>query len=319
VNESVAPVEPAGEEVVSLYRIMRVALWTEIPVSVLLIVVGTLSGSSAVLVMTLQAVVDICVQLFELYAIRQTIRRDVEAFPYGAGKLENFGAFLWAVLTIPAAVFVLVTSGLKLWQPDAVAYGLSTLAIAVSATRLVLLWVFTARLRRRLKTPSPVLVSFLADTKIDTLSSLGVLLSFAIAVGLLAAGLPALGDRVDPGVALLIGAYQLAVGVTILRGNFRSLMDLPLSVVDQLTVMRVLADHHRDFEHIGMVSTRSHGNEKYVEVELAFADDTPVPEIARLSQRIEASLGHWIDELRFRLAPVTRIEHDPLDAVGDDE
>ena len=306
------------QEVLRLYRLMRLAFWSGVPVSVLFVVIGAVSGSSAIIVMMLQGVVDVCVQLFELYAIRQVIRHDVESFPYGAGKLENFGAFLWAVLTIPAAVYVLLTAALRLWHPGEVAYDLSIIAVVVSSARLTTLWVLTSRLRRRLANPSPVLVSFRADTVIDSLSNYGVLLSFGLALLLLWIELPALGDRVDPAVALMIGAYQLVVGVTILRGNFRSLMDLPLPVIDQLTVMRVLAEHHREFERIGMVSTRSLGNERHVEVELAFAGDTPVRRVDETARRVARSLGERIDELRFRLAPVTRIEHDPLDDVEED-
>jgi divalent metal cation (Fe/Co/Zn/Cd) transporter len=284
---------------------MRWGFYSNLPVAALLIFVGATAGSSAIVVMMLQNVVDVIVQLFELYAIRQVIARDAEAFPYGAGKLENFAAFLWAVLTIPAAVYVLVTAAGELVAPDTVQYGVTIVAILVSATRLTILYVALQRVQRRMGASSPVLVAYQADTLVDMLSNWGVVLSLAAALALVSAGAAGVGDRVDPAVALVVAVYQLTLGGRIMLGNYRALMDLPLPVVEQLTVMRALAERHAAFEHIGAVETRVSGDDRIVDVELQFAPGTTIGHVEDVARSLRCDLGRRLGDLELRVAPRT--------------
>jgi divalent metal cation (Fe/Co/Zn/Cd) transporter len=295
---------------------MRWGFWSNIPVAGLLLVVGASAGSSAIVVMMLQNVVDVIVQLFELYAIRQVIARDAEAFPYGAGKLENFAAFLWAVLTIPAALYVLAIAADDLWTPDSVQYGVTILAILVSAARLTVLYVALRKVRSRMGASSPVLTAYQADTKIDMLSNWGVVLSLGAAFGLVAAGAESAGYRVDPAVAIVVAVYSLVLGGRILLGNFRALMDLPLPVVEQLTVMRALAERHAAFEHIGAVETRVSGDERLVDVELQFAPGTTIADVEEVARGLREDLGPRLGDLEVRVAPRTNVLS--VDVVGGD-
>ena len=302
---AVAP--SAGDDVRALYRVMLWGFWSGLPVAALLIVIGVTARSSAVTVMMLQNVVDVIVQLFELYAIRQVIARDAEAFPYGAGKLENFAAFLWAVLTIPAAVYVLVTAFGDLIAPDHIQFGLTIVAIAVSATRLTILYVALKRVRRRMGASSPVLAAYVADTMIDMLSNWGVIVSLVAAFALVAASMGAVGDRIDPAVASVIALYQLSLGAGILLGNFRALMDLPLPVVEQLTVMRALAERHAEFEHIGAIETRVSGDDRMVDVELQFLPGTALEYVEDVAAELRDDLSRRLEGLELRVAPRLRL------------
>lgn len=300
----------AGDDTRALYRVMRWGFWSNLPVTGLLVYVSLTASSSAVLIMMLQAVVDVIVQLFELYALRQVIARDAEEFPYGAGKLENFAAFVWSVLTVPAAVYVLYGAGLDLARPSGVVLDLTLVGVAVSATRLTVLWAALRRLMRRVSRPSPVLASYKADTVIDACSNYGVMLALVAGGVLVEVGLPGLGDRADPAIAALIGVYQLVVGASILWANFRSLMDLPLPVVDQLGLMRVLAARHREFGDIGVVYTRQSGAERQVEVELSFAGDVSLVQAGTVAARLRDDLvALWGEGVRFRLAPGPPCRH----------
>jgi divalent metal cation (Fe/Co/Zn/Cd) transporter len=307
-----------GDDVRALYRVMRWGFWSNLPVVALLIGVGATASSSAILVMMLQNVVDVIVQLFELYAIRQVIARDAEAFPYGAGKLENFAAFLWAVLTIPAAIYVLATAAGDLVTPDAVEYGVTILAILVSATRLTVLFVALRRVRERMGASSPVLEAYQADTLIDMLSNWGVVLSLAAGLALVSAGVASVGDRLDPAVAIMVAVYQLGLGGRIMLGNFRALMDLPLPVVEQLTVMRALAERHAAFEHIGAVETRVSGDDRIVDVELQFAPGTSIAHVEGVARGLRADLGPRLGGLEVRVAPRTQVLSAELSRAGAD-
>lgn len=53
--------------------------------------------------------------------------------------------------------------------------------------------------------------------------------------------LPAVGERAAPAVALVIACQMVWIGVSLVRHDLRSLMDLPLSDNEQLRVMRAAA------------------------------------------------------------------------------
>lgn len=74
-------------------RLFSIMLWgylTGIPGIVMFVVTALLSGSAAIGVYALQYPIDLAVQTFALYAIRQSIGRNIFRYPYGLGKLENF-------------------------------------------------------------------------------------------------------------------------------------------------------------------------------------------------------------------------------------
>ena len=138
-----------------------------------------------------------------------------------------------------------------------------------------------------------------------------MLVSFVLGGILVRLGLPAIGDRVDPLVALLTASYMAWVGVSLVRHNLRSLMDLPLSEKEQLTIMRVLAGHYADYDAVGTLYTRSSGNRRFVEVELGFRDEQTVGHVRGLSCRMEAALTAELPGLDFRIVPIA-------DATGHD-
>ena len=84
-------------------------LWgyvTLFPLMALFIVTAVLANSSSVLVYSVNFAITIVVQSFSIYAIRQVMRENTFRFPYGAGKLENFAAFLGGVLNVPSGIYV---------------------------------------------------------------------------------------------------------------------------------------------------------------------------------------------------------------------
>ncbi len=300
------PAPPANAGLSDDRRFYRVMLWgyvTLFPLMALFIVTAVLANSSAVFVYSVNFAITVAVQSFSLYAIRQVMRENTFRFPYGAGKLENFAAFLGGVLNVPSGIYVAYAASLRLIDPEHVSYGLSMIPIAVEAARMVVLYVSVSRLARRTRDPSPLLHAYLLDYRVNVLSDCGVLVAFAAGWLLVHNGLQTLGDRLDPLVALAIAAYMIWVGVILVRRNFRALMDLPLPEEEQLRVMKVLAAHYADFEAIGTLYTRSSGKQRFVEIELAFPGTRTLDEIGALGAHMEEALAADVPELTFRVIP----------------
>ena len=307
VDRRERPAAPPSADLGDDRRFYRVMLWgyvTLFPLMILFVAVAVIANSSAVFVYSVNFAITIAVQGFSIYAMRQVMRENPFRFPYGAGKLENFAAFLGGVLNVPSGIYVACAASLRLIDPEHVGYGLSMIPIAVEAARMVVLYASVSRLARRTRDPAPLLQAYLLDWRVNVLSDCGVLVAFAAGWLLVVNGMETLGDRLDPLIALAISVYMIWVGVILVRRNFRALMDLPLPEEEQLRVMKVLAAHYADFEAIGTLYTRSSGKRRFVEIELAFAGERTLDELMALSAHMEEALAAGVPELTFRVIPV---------------
>ncbi len=292
------------QESVSLYKLLRWGLAIEVPIVVMMVTSAMLTGSAALIAMAAQSGIALVINAFAVYAMRQVLRENAYTHPYGAGKLENFSAFLCGVLYIPSGAYVLFDSVERLIHAPEVGYLLGLIPVSITCLTGTVLFVFASRLRRGTRNPSPLLVSYRADYLIGMLTDGGVIIAFVLATVLIGLGLPAIGDRVDPTVALVIALYMLWVGVSLVRHNFRALMDLPLAEEEQLTITRVLAAHYADYDLVGTLYTRSSGKRRFVEIELGFDGEKSVEHVHVLSRHMEKALADELPGLHFRIVPV---------------
>jgi ferrous-iron efflux pump FieF len=289
-------------------RFNRIVLWSFLslfPLTAMFVIMAGVSGSNAVVVYAVIYGISIAVQAFALYAMRQVLRRNPYRFPYGAGKLENFGAFLSGVLYVPSGLYMAYGACLRLLHPGAVAYALAMLPVAIEALRTLALYAITRRLARRELEPPPLVLAYVIGFRVGVLTDGGVLLAFAAGLLLVRMGLAEPGERVDPLVALCVSGYMVWAGTFLVRRNFRALMDLPLPEAEQMRVMKVLAAHYADYEGIGTLYSRSSGKRRFVEIELTFPGTRTLAEITALAARMEGALTTELPELTFRVIPVS--------------
>ncbi len=291
-------------ESVQLYTLLRWGLAVEVPIVIMMVTSAVLAGSAALIAMAAQSGIALVINGFAVYAMRQVMRENAYNFPYGAGKLENFSAFLCGALYVPSGLFILFDSIERLIHAPEVGYLLGLIPVSITFLSGTVLFVFASRLKRRTHNPSPLLISYRADYLIGMLTDGGVIAAFVLATVLIALGEPALGDRIDPAVALAIAVYMLWVGVSLVRHNFRALMDLPLSEDEQLIVTRVLARHYADYDLVGTLYTRSSGKRRFVEIELGFDGEKRVEHVHVLSRHMEQALAAELPGLHFRIVPV---------------
>jgi cation diffusion facilitator family transporter len=291
-----------------LYTLMLWGYFSLFPFTVMFIAMAAVANSSAVIVYTVQSAISITVQTFSIFAIRQVLGANTFRFPYGAGKLEDFSAFLCGVLYVPSGVYMAYDASMRILHPQDVGYVLSMIPIALSATRMVILYIAVRRLARQTRVQSPLLRAYLLDYRVGVLSDAGVLTAFAIGWLLVHSGLVAMGDRVDPIIGLVISLYMIWVGVSLVRRNFSALMDLPLPEDEQLRIMKVLAAHYKEYETIGTLYSRASGKLRFVEIELAFPGESTIARIEALSKEMERSLAEELPGLSFRIIPMGAAE-----------
>ena len=291
-------------ETITLYKLLKWGLAVEVPIVIMMVTSAVVTGSAALVAMAAQSGVALVINGFAVYAMSQVMRENAYNFPYGAGKLENFSAFLCGVLYVPSGLYVLFDSIERLIHAPEVGYLLGLIPVSITFLSGAVLFVFASRLRHRTNNPSPLLISYRADYLIGMLTDGGIIIAFALATVLIDLGEPAIGDRIDPAVALVIALYMLWIGVSLVRHNFRALMDLPLSEEEQLTITRVIGHHYADYDLVGTLYTRSSGTRRFVEVELGFDGEKSVEHVHVLSRHMEKALAEELPGLHFRIVPV---------------
>jgi cation diffusion facilitator family transporter len=293
-----------ADESARLYKLLRWGLIVEIPVVAITSVSAVLASSAALVALAAQSGIALVINAFAVYAMRQVLRHNVYSHPYGAGKLENFSAFLCGVLYIPSGLYVLFDSVERLIHAPEVGYITGLIPVAITFSTGAVFFTLSRRLMRRTADPSPLLIAYKADYFIGMMTDGGVLIAFVVGTLLAGSSLLAVGDRIDPAVAFVMACYMVWVGVDLVRHNFRALMDLPLPEEHQLSITRVLADHYADYDSVGTLYTRTSGNRRFVEVELGFDGERSVEHVHLLSRHMERDLAEQVPGLRFRIVPV---------------
>ena len=297
-----------GEDDHRLYRVIFWGYVSLFPFTALFVVTAVPSHSATLVVYAVLSAIALSVQTFTVYALRQVLRQNEYEFPYGAGKLEDFSAFVCHLLYIPTGLFMAYDAITRIVEPHAVRYAISLIPVLLSACRTTVLYYLSRRLVRSTHLASPILKALGGDYETGALGDIGVIIAFVIGFQLVNSGMTAAGNRVDPVIGLVISLYIVWGGASMLRRNFRSLMDLPLPEDEQIRVMKVLAGHYADYETIGTIYTRASGKLRFVEIEMVFARGRTIEEIDAVSEAMEADLAAELPGLSFRIIAVGALQ-----------
>ena len=317
INNSGTQYPPLANHI-GYQQFFKIMVWEYLimfAMTVFFVKIALLSNASAIWVVAMQYIVSIIVNSFSLYAMRQVLSENVYTFPYGAGKLENFSAFLCGFFYVPFAVYIIYDAIIRLNDAPEVGYLLSQIPVIVSLVSMTVFYQLVKNLTRRLHNPSPLLLAYLLDFRIALMSDIGVLISLTLGWALVKFDLTAIGNRIDPVVSLLIAIYMLWIGSTQVWHNFRALMDLPLSEQEQFAITKVLTRHFADYESIGTLYTRSSGKRCFVEIELGFDPEQTMQHVQELSLKMTLDLTAELPDLTFRIIP---IDSEVLDKSMDD-
>lgn len=291
--------EPLSE----LKKVIDIAFYTLIPLSLLFLITGILSNSIAIQAITFDYGLSFIIQLFAFKSIRTILKTNILKFPYGTGKLENFSSFLYGSLAIPTSLFIIYSSVMRFVAPPSfIFFGIAQVPLIPSLLRSTLL--FRKSLRLMKTSESPMVHSYYVNFKICLMFDIGVLIGISSGLALVTLGHDHIAYLIDPILSMIIAAYMLFCGVTLTAGNFKVLIDFPLPEQDQLKIMGVLAQEYESYENIGNIYTRISGKRRFIEIELYFKENMLLVEIMNLQRRIENRLREHFPDVRFILIPL---------------
>ena len=232
------------------------------------------------------------------WAIRRMARGPGGGFDYGLGKMENLTSLVVGML-MAVCLFIIVGNALRnIVHPAHVA----GIGVQISLASQAVYAVINSRVARRCRQS--------AQAENSPLQAAQARLHFTRAAAnvfiLLSLGLSLLLARydwvryVDPAASLVIAGSILMAALGIFSTSVGDLLDRTLEESDQLLILRELARHFHDYEHLHGIRSRRAGAEVYIDILLEFDPDKKAGEI----QAVAASLRHKI-ESQIRNSHVT--------------
>lgn len=287
-----------------LFKFIAWMVGTSVPVTAMVVLIGVYSGSLTIIAITMDYGLSLCLNIMSLAALGIVLRQNTFKYPYGAGKLENFTAFVYGVCLIPLALAVFTFAVKRYLNPPETINLWLALLFFLALVRLAVFAVWITRLGKRHPRHSPLMQAYYADYRIALVYESAIFA--ALLIGLLVAehGGMKIAVIIDVAVASLIALYYLVIACRLMIRNFRSLIDLPLGEKYQRNILRFLVEEFDAYDDLGKIYTRRSGNEILIQIEMRFAGDTTLARIDALRRRLDSKLRKHDDHIVFHLIPL---------------
>jgi len=146
-------------------RLIDIALYSLLPVTMLFVIVSILTNSLTILNLAIGCGLGIIVRLFAFIAIRAIMNSNIIKFPFGTGKLENFSGFLYGVLVVPSSLYLIYLSVFRIFYPaQTIFFTITQIPMLVSLVRNFYLYILSRKLKKQVY--SPMVDSYFINFKV---------------------------------------------------------------------------------------------------------------------------------------------------------
>lgn len=246
-----------------------------------------LTGSVGILSDAIEGFINLAAATVVLVTLRYVERPPDETHQYGHDKAEYFSSGIEGTLILVASATILWTSARRFLDPQPIEQAGIGLAVATGAS-LINLLVGQIVLRAGKRFDS---ISLEADGQ-HLMSD--VWTSLAVVVGVSAAVLTGI-ERLDPLIAMVLGAKIGWEGIKIFRRSVSGLMDTPIAEEERLKVVEILDSHEQAGFRWHAMRTRRSGGRRFISVHILVPPDWTVQEAHDLSEQLEAEVAQAIN------------------------
>jgi cation diffusion facilitator family transporter len=248
------------------------------------IIVGTLSGSPALVADGIHSVSDLISDLAVLLGSFLSNLPPDKTLPYGYGKFETFATLFIALALLGTGGGIAFSSGISLYHHEIFNPGMPVLVTAlISILAKETIYQLTKTVATRTRSPSVLANAW--HHRSDALSSVAVLIGAA--AGMLGWSH---GDQV---AGVLVG---LMVSVSGFKIGFNAIMDLAEASVDKISLGHIIECLNQEADVLGWheLRTRTVGREVFIDVHVLLEPNLTVNQghiiVDRVQDEIEAKL-----------------------------
>ncbi|APH03118.1 transporter [Janibacter indicus] len=258
-----------------------------------------------------ESIVNLVAAVAALVALRVAARSADDNHHFGHSKAEYFSAAIEGGMIFVAASFIIWQSIGRLLDPQPVEQAGIGLAISVIASVIngAVAWVLLRAGRRHRS------ITLRADGQhllTDVWTSVGVVVGVLLVV---VTGI----DRLDPVVALLVGANIIWTGWKLVSESGRGLMDEALDPEINARIADALSRHRTDEVDIHGLRTRGAGHLSFAEMHVLVPGAWSVRRAHDIVERIERALEDEFDDLTVTTHIEPREDPRAYDDFGDYE
>ena len=246
------------------------------------LVVGTVTGSVAVLSEAIHSGLDLLASLVAFYAVGKAGEPADERHPYGHGKWENVSGVIEALLILMAAAYIIYEAVARLLHNSPVGHlGLGTAVMALSA---VVNWFVSCYLFKvAKKTDSIALDADAWHLRADVYTSVGVLAG----LGLIAVTKLTWLDSV---AALIVALLIIKSSLELTKKAMGDIFDTRIPAQDEAKIHEVLSRYKDCFIDFHRLRSRKAGSMRFVDLHVAVPRKWTVDEAHNLSDKLEGDI-----------------------------
>ena len=250
-----------------------------------------LTGSVGLLSDAIESTVNLAAAVIALLALRAAAKPADTVHHYGRGKAEYLSAGIEGFLIFGAAGAILITAIPRLFNPEELerlGLGLVITLIATAingAVGVILLRAGRTHRSATLRADGHHLLT-------DVWTSVGVVAAVFL---VLVTGWVIL----DPIIAIAVAINIMIIGLRLIRGSVRSLLDVSLDKADHDRIVSVLQEHVGDGVTFHALQTRESGQSRYMTVHMLVPGQWTVAASHDRVEELEAQLHAAVPDLEI--------------------
>jgi len=240
--------------------------------------IGILSGSVAVLASAIDSMLDLCVSLFNYFALNNAGKDPDNLFNYGRNKMEPLAAVIEGTIISFSALFILYEALNKIARPQEIEFvGVSIVVMFVSLIITTFLVIYLNRVAK--KTGNMVIKADALHYKTDIFSNGTVLL----ALGLISVTAEQI---IDPILGIAISGYMIYSSMPIIKEGMLMLLDVAL-VEEDIEKIKTIIEDDKTVTNYHHLRTRASGSHIFISVHLVFNVSISLYDAHLVSDKIE--------------------------------
>jgi len=250
-----------------------------------------LTGSVGLLSDAIESTVNLAAAVIALLALRAAAKPADSVHHYGRGKAEYLSAAVEGFLIFGAAAAILVTAVPRLFNPeDLKRLGLGLVITLIATVINGAVGVILSRAGREHR--SATLQADGHHLLTDVWTSVGVVVAVFL---VLVTGWVIL----DPLIAIAVAINIMFIGVRLIRGSVRSLLDASLDPAEHERIVAVLQEHATEGVTFHALHTRESGQSRFMTVHMLVPGEWTVAASHDRVEDLEAALHVVVTDLEI--------------------
>jgi cation diffusion facilitator family transporter len=267
-------------------RTTRLSIFSNVGLTVLKLVAGVLTMSTAVLAEAVHSAVDLVAALIAHFSVRKAAQPADRTHPYGHGKFDRLSGMVEGLLIFAAAGYIIYESLYKIiagGEVERLGLGFGVMVVSAVVNSLVSGILFAAAR----KTGSEAVEADARHLSTDVMTSAGV------AAGLVLIWITG-ATVLDPAAALAVSVLIIKSAWDITRRSVGGLLDESLPPEELGLIEEIISEKRPSFSDFHKLRTRRSGGKRHADLHLVTCRDMTVAQAHDIADGLEMDIAETL-------------------------